>query len=220
MIDQLIRSKRRTVSIEITRDAKVIVRAPLRAPEDLVMKFVRQRESWIKAKQQYVRSKQHTARNIEFKDGEELYYMGLPIPLSINDGQLVPLSFDGTFQLSKKHHHKAKSVFIKWYRERARAKIGERLEYYSSAHNIPFESFKITGASRRWGSCSAKNTLNFSWRLIMAPLSVIDYVVVHELAHVVEKNHSRRFWARVAQIIPEHKQYRKWLKENDHRLTI
>ena len=80
----------------------------------------------------------------EFRDGEEFLYLGQRIPLTVTDDQLVPLSYDGTFRLSRKHHHKAKAVMINWYREHAKAKIGERLQYYSSEHNIPFGSFRIT----------------------------------------------------------------------------
>ena len=79
---------------------------------------------------------------------------------------------------------------------------------------------KITNALKTWGSCSHQGNLNFTWRLIMAPLNVIDYVVVHELIHLDEKNHSRIFWDKVEILIPEYKGYKEWLKKNGHLLKL
>jgi predicted metal-dependent hydrolase len=81
-------------------------------------------------------------------------------------------------------------------------------------------SVRITDAKERWGSCNAAGSLNFAWRLVMAPPPVIDYVIVHELAHLVEMNHSQRFWGLVGRILPDYAVRRKWLRENEHLLTL
>ncbi len=100
----------------------------------------------------------------------------------------------------------------------AREKIVERCRYFSELTGYRPVSVSISSARSRWGSCGAKGTINFSWRLAMAPPEVIDYVVVHELVHLIERNHSARFWRRVAEIIPDHKLHRRWLRENGHLL--
>jgi hypothetical protein len=85
---------------------------------------------------------------------------------------------------------------------------------------LVYASLRITSARRRWGSCGPKGTLNFSWRLVMAPPPVIDYVIVHELAHLEIRNHSRLFWERVARWSPDYKQQQAWLKANGRLLSL
>lgn len=101
---------------------------------------------------------------------------------------------------------------MKWYKEKAKEILTERMEHYSKVTGWNYSKLSITNAQTRWGSCSHKNRINFSLRLIIMPLPVIDYVVVHELAHIVEKNHSRAFWDLVASMIPDHKHKRKELQ--------
>jgi len=104
--------------------------------------------------------------------------------------------------------------------EKALEKITERVNFYSRITGWKFKSVSITKAESRWGSCGPNNSINFSRRLIMAPIDVIDYVVVHELAHIAEKNHSKKFWDKVEAILPDYKEKRKWLKEKGHNLKI
>ncbi len=99
------------------------------------------------------------------------------------------------------------------WRKLAEQRITERCKYFSDLTGLKPRSIKISNAKKRWGSCGPKGTLNFTWRLILAPPEVIDCVIVHELVHLVERNHSKRFWSRVAEIIPDHKAHRRWLRE-------
>jgi len=105
-----------------------------------------------------------------------------------------------------------------WYKERAYEKISERVQWYALKNGFQYNKIKITQAQKRWGSCSSKGNLNFSWRLIMAPLPVVDYVVVHELAHLVEKNHSKAFWSKVKMLMTDYQKQQEWLKRNGHLL--
>lgn len=100
----------------------------------------------------------------------------------------------------------------------AEEKIPERCKYYSEVTGLAPTSVRINNAKTRWGSCGAKGRLNFTWRLILAPVEVIDYVVVHELMHLVERNHSQRFWRRVGEIIPAYQARRRWLRKNGSRI--
>jgi predicted metal-dependent hydrolase len=132
----------------------------------------------------------------------------------------VSIAFNNGFQISRKYIDTAKDILIAWYKAQACQKISERVDWHSSLSGLKYNKIKISGAQKRWGSCSAKGNLNFSWRLIMAPLRVIDYVVVHELAHLEENNHSKRFWNKIKIMMPDYKEHKEWLKENRHLLVI
>ena len=100
------------------------------------------------------------------------------------------------------------------YRKEARRRITERAAYFAEKMGVDYGRIAIKAAKTRWGSCSAKGNLNFHWKLILMPPAILDYVVVHELAHRIEMNHSPRFWAQVERILPDYRERRRWLKEN------
>ena len=106
------------------------------------------------------------------------------------------------------------------YRQAAKEYIPKRVAYYAQLLDVTYATISIRDQKTRWGSCSSKGNLSFSWRLILAPPKVLDYVVVHELCHRKEMNHSPRFWALVESLVPDYKTHRKWLKENGEKLTI
>lgn len=118
---------------------------------------------------------------------------------------------------------KAKSDYEKRleapYRNAAKDYIPKRVAYFAEILDVTYGNITIRDQKTRWGSCSSSGNLNFNWRLILAPPKVLDYVVVHELCHRIEMNHSERFWAQVEKVIPEYKEYRKWLKENGSTLS-
>ncbi|CCO08009.1 M48 family metallopeptidase [Desulforamulus hydrothermalis] len=111
-------------------------------------------------------------------------------------------------------------VLENWLRQQARTIIMERVELAVKKMNITYNQVFIKDQKTRWGSCSNRGNLNFNYRLVMAPLPVIDYIVVHELAHLVEMNHSKKFWALVESICPDYRVHRQWLKEHGAELTL
>ncbi|UCB47500.1 MAG: M48 family metallopeptidase [Spirochaetota bacterium] len=219
-IDRILRSKRRTVSIEVTREAHLIVRAPLRAPSEEIEEFVEKKRLWIIQKQREAEARLERATPKSFIDDENFYFLGNTYPLKIVDNGEPALTFDTVFRLSREYLKYARELFITWYKEQAYKKIGERLHHFSSLSDIDFNKFRITNAQRRWGSCNIKSNIFFSWRLIMAPIPVVDYVVVHELVHIEEKSHSHKFWNGVAEILPDYRLHRQWLKENGYLLVL
>lgn len=100
------------------------------------------------------------------------------------------------------------------YRKEARRRITERAAYFAEKMGVDYGRIAIKAAKTRWGSCSARGNLNFHWKLILMPPAILDYVVVHELAHRIEMNHSPRFWTQVERILPDYRERRRWLKEN------
>ncbi len=214
-IDQIIRSRRKTLSLEITHDARLIVRAPKAASFSYIEKFIIEKRLWIQDKQKMVKERHSQSQPKKFVNGEEFLYLGDTLRLYIVESDLPFLFYQG-FYLSRAYLAEARQMFINWYKQEAYKRIKERVDLYSNLTGLKYNKFSITNAQKRWGSCSAKNNLCFSWRLVMFPLHVIDYVVIHELAHIEEKNHSQRFWNKVKIIIPNFKESRKWLKENGH----
>lgn len=111
-------------------------------------------------------------------------------------------------------------ILEKRYKNAARARFESRAAYYHQFTGGYYTSVTVRDQKTRWGSCSSRGTLSFNYRLIFAPPVILDYVVVHELCHLTHMNHSTDFWNMVAEIMPEHKLYRKWLREHGHELTL
>ncbi|MBQ6353891.1 MAG: M48 family metallopeptidase [Lachnospiraceae bacterium] len=169
---QLIRSKRKTIAIQVTRDGKVVVRAPLFSTDRQIAKFIEEHEDWVTEKL-----------------GE-----------AENDDRISSLDFT--------------PAEIRVYKKRAQGIISRRVAHYAGIMDVDYNRITIRDQKSRWGSCSEGKNLNFSWRLILMPIEVMDYVVVHELAHLKQMNHSQAFWEEVEKILPNYKEQRKWLKEN------
>ncbi len=218
---QLIRSRKRrkTISLHIKEDGKIVVYAPYRTPKWEIEKFFNEKESWIVEKRS---EKERSIKEAEkaFISGEKFLFLGELYPLEIQDNNKEPplkLSF-GKFVLDKNHIEEARDLFIKWYKEEAKERIIGRIDYYSKRLQLFPKGVKITSAKYRWGSCSRDDRLSFSWRMIMASFSIIDYILIHELVHIKEKNHSKRFWNYLESVHPDYKKHRLWLKENGSSL--
>lgn len=216
-IHKLIRSKRKTLSLEVNEKAEVIVRAPLKLSDSLIQSFISEKNTWIREK--ISEAERRKAPEKTYIEGETFLYLGRVYSLCYKQG-VKGLLFEDKFYISPKNVDKAQKLFQNWYRERAGLIVLNQVEYYAGLKNLEFGRLKISSAKKRWGSCSGKNNLNFSWRLILAPLEILDYVVVHELAHILHKNHSQLFWKYVGEIIPDYKKRRKWLREKGHTLSI
>jgi hypothetical protein len=220
---QLIRSRnrRRTISLYIREDGAIALYVPFSTSRREIDRFLEERRPWICRKlAEKERRQKETVRT--FSDGEKFLFMGEWYPLAIEETeQGVPFRLhSGRFLLMRCYADEIRDLFIRWYQEEARERIIERTLFYGRRLLLSPEGIRITNARHRWGSCSRSNCLCFSWRIILAPLPVIDYVVIHELVHIREKNHSKRFWTRVESILPDYRQRRRWLKEYGHLLQI
>ena len=219
-IDKLIRSHRKTIGLQITNDARLIVRAPHFASEDFIHKLIQRKESWIKTKQDYFKQRQAKTFVRKFVPGEEFLFLGQSYPLvMIEDIPKAVVMGNNSLMISKVVLGNAKDHLECWYKAQAFDYITQRVGYYAQSTGLKYQSIRINSATTRWGSCGYKDTLNFTWRLIMAPSRVVDYVIIHELMHLKQKNHSRKFWAEVAQMVPDYKQDEYWLKQYGHLLA-
>ena len=143
-------------------------------------------------KRKLLEEQNEAIRPKKFVDGEEFFYLGEIYKLYIVNQGGNCLRFSEDFFLPVNLRENARQVFIDWYKDRAREIIAERVNLYCAMTGYNFSKINITNAEQRWGSCGTTQNLNFTWRLIMAPLKVIDYIVVHEIVHLKEKNHSSR----------------------------
>jgi len=219
-ISQIIRSDRKTFGLEITPDGRLIVRAPKAATQAQIKAVVAQKSAWI-AKTRARLAAQYPQRQPKtFTEGETFWYLGEQYPLRLTDRVRPTLDLNGAFHLSRQAHSRARQVFIDWYRAETRQITLSLMETHLQQYGFKVNGVHITSARTRWGSCSGKGNLNFTYRLCMAPLLVVDYVVVHELAHLKIPNHSRHFWAEVARINPAWQESRAWLKRHGHLLTL
>lgn len=217
-ISKIIRSRRRTITLEICRDATLEIRAPHHTSDEEIRQLVSAKSDWINKK--IVQQSKRFLPRKEFVPGESFLYLGNYYKLEAVDNVRVTVSFDSAFLLDRNFLSNARNELIRWYKEQAALKIQERVELYSAISGLKYGRINITDARGRWGSCSGNDTLNFCWRLIMAPLKVIDYVVAHEIAHLNIRNHSQRFWNKVAVLFPGYKDCRKWLKQNGRLLSV
>ncbi len=222
---QLIRTKKRkrTVSLSIARNGEIIIRAPFHLPLQSIEAFFCKKRAWIQKK--FSEIYRGTDRSIvkTFVAGEVFPYLGefYPLEIVVAADPYPPLHFaHERFYLNEKDRPRARDLFISWYKDQAREKIRERVQFYSSRMLLCPERQKITSARYQWGGCSSKNTLTFTWRIVMAPLAVIDYLVVHELAHIREKNHSTKFWKIVQETLPSYSTAKAWLKICGHLLDL
>ncbi len=221
-IDRIIYSKRKTISLEICDDATLIIRAPLSVTDDALKKVIEKHLKWLKKKKQEALSRNLDYVQKEFISGEKFLFLGMAYPLKIvtNNGLEEALIFSNETFLLAESVTDRKKAFISWYKKKAYQIFSERVRKYSSQYGLCFDKVKVSNANRRWGSCSTLGNLSFSWRLVMAPLEIIDYVVIHELAHLLERNHSKDFWSKVSMFMPDYKIHKNWIHKNGYRLKI
>ena len=218
-IDQLIRSNRRTIGLQITNDARLIVRAPFYTSEAHILRLLQRKESWINEKQDFFIKRLKKVSIKKFIPGEEFLLLGKNYPLIVNEDLPKAVVLENeSLMVSPMVLGNLRDHLEKWYKQHALEYFTQRVNEYCSLTGLKYSSIKVNEATTRWGSCGYKDTLNFTWRLIMAPPRVIDYVVVHELMHVKQKNHSCKFWSEVRKVIWDYKQDERWLKENSHDL--
>lgn len=218
------RKRRKTISLQISSSAEVVVSAPYFTSEYEINNFVREKENWIRKTIQKQKKTPDQVREKSFTTGEYFYYLGSPCPLEVffqNDLPPGLVFWNNRFYLNCLDAPAAgKGHFVRWYKGVARKHITGRVDALANQLQLLPGKISITSARTRWGSCSEENNLAFSFRLIMAPPEVIDYVVVHELLHMREKNHSSKFWKLVLEVMPQYKVHRRWLQDNQHRFNL
>ncbi|WP_374358379.1 M48 family metallopeptidase [Chitinimonas sp.] len=207
----LSRSARRSVGLKITRDG-LSVTLPTRFPLAELDSILQEKAGWILGKLDELTTRASIA---PLAKGSELSWLGEPRIIRLGFAR-ASVSADEV-RLTASSPAELAPALQKLMRREARSFLAERLALWAQRLDLHYQSFALTSAGTRWGSCSAHGTIRLHWRLMQAPLPVLDYVVIHELCHLVELNHSPRFWALVATVCPDWKQKRDWLKREGSR---
>ncbi len=218
---KIVRSPRRkTLTITVERDRRVVVHAPEEMPEEDVRELVSEKRQWILGKlrhPQRYKAKRHPPGK-EVVNGESAPFLGRDYRIEIRETVSGEVEFSDAFIIPASHQSRRRAVLRDWYIARAKETILDRVDQHARALGVRFKTARIVDSRYRWGSCTVKNNLNFNWRLIKAPMFVIDYVVLHELAHLIETNHTSRFWSIVRANSATMDKAKAWLKEHGQLL--
>jgi len=213
---QLIRSKRRTLSLEIREDLEVQIRAPRWAAESDIARFIESRRDWID------KARLEIKRRAEILRGSGgLYWKGQRYPLFSEEGLRERFCFSGDrFLIHPLWFNEAEKVAEAWFRKQAGEILHSRLRELSSSSGRTYGRFRLGSARTRWGSCSQSGVITLHWRLVWVPDWVRDYVILHELCHLSHFDHSRAFWQTLAGLFPDFSQACAWLKDHAGILTL
>ncbi len=208
-------AKQRKLTITVERDRSVVVHAPVDTSAEKIADVVKSKRQWIYEKTGHAQKYEEPhPPGKELVSGEAALYLGRNYKIEVVDGGVTEVHFDHKFLVPRRQAAKRKEVLREWYLTKAKEKILPRVERHARELGVDYATAKIVDNRYRWGSCTVKDNVNFNWRLIKAPMFVIDYVIVHELAHLIEANHTPRFWNIVRTQAPTMDKAKAWLKEH------
>lgn len=213
-------AKRRQLTITVERDRSVVVHAPEGLADEKIRRVVEAKRQWIYEKinhPQKYRDLPHGPGK-ELVSGESALYLGRQYRIEVVRDGLNGVRFNRGFLIPAIPGKRKVEALRAWYIGRAKEKIIPRVKIHARRLGVEAAEVKIADGHYRWGSCTTHNNVGFNWRLIKAPMFVIDYVIVHELAHLIETNHTPRFWNIVRTQIPMMEKAKAWLKENGQLL--
>ena len=209
------RSKRKTVSIFIERDGSVSARVPETLKDDEIKEVIQTKEYQIH--KQLAEWTQLNERKVEreYVNGQSFLYLGRNYRLKLVDEKMGELKLkNGYFLIGKQEQHKARELFVDFYKKKLNEKIWLIVDRYKAQLGVQPNEVKIMELKTRWASCTPKGNVNFHWKCAMAPIDVLHYIVVHELAHLIHPNHTKAFWNEVDKIMPNYEKQMQWLKMN------
>lgn len=213
-------SNRKTLNISVERDRSIVVRAPENLSLDKIEEIVHSKRNWIKDKINHAQKYPVDFNAKEFVSGESLLYLGRNYQLLVVDEHYEGIRFNQGFSISKSNQENANELFKEWYLAKALEKIEPLAKKFAANLGVKYNECKTSEMKYRWASCTPKNNILFNWRIIKAPMYVLEYLVAHELAHLIEQNHTPVFWNIVSIQVPNYEKAKKWLKEKGQLLEI
>lgn len=213
-------NKRRKLTITVERDRSVVVHAPEGLSDEQIQQVVETKRPWIYEKIGHSQKYQDLPHppGKELVSGESALYLGRQYRIEMVKTGLSEIQFAQRFFIPATLRNKRGEALRDWYIIKAKEKIVPRVKHHAQELGVNFTEIKIVDNRYRWGSCTVNNNVNFNWRLIKAPMFVIDYIIVHELAHLIETNHTPKFWNIVRAQSPTMEKAKAWLKENGQLL--
>lgn len=210
--------RRRALEIIVDRNSELVIAAPLDAPQAELLSFVRKKQFWVYTKLALKQGQQQPVASKAFVSGEGFVYLGRSYRLLLVDAQDCPLKFEaGRFKLLRSEAEHGRVHFTRWYSERAERWVKPRVRQWASRLGVAPTRVDIRDLGYRWGSCGRDGGLNFHWVIAMLPAPLIEYVIVHELVHLHQANHTPEFWQRVARALPDFELRKQELAEQGGR---
>ena len=209
-------AKRKKVTITVERDRRVVVHAPNHASDEAIAQIVEAKRHWVNEKTRH--SQKYAVHphppGKELVNGESALYLGRNYRIEIVDKKTECINFDQRFLIPASRAAHKKDAMREWYIERAKERILPRVVKRARELGVSIGQARIVDNRYRWGSCTVRDSINLNWRLIKAPIFVVDYVIAHELAHLLVPNHTPRFWNIVKTQVPKMDRARDWLREH------
>ena len=212
MIDYIQRTARKTLSIIINEKGEVTIKAPKRMSESDIYKFVQSKEKWINSKVNSI--KQQNEINNDLFNYKCILFCGKKYRV-IKDTKAKDIQLEEGIITIKKLSSLKREVRVleKFLKNKCLEIVGQRLKYFSNIMQLEPQKVVLMNSKRKWGTCDSDQVISFNWRIIMLTPNLIDYVIVHELSHLIEMNHSPAFWTIVSAVLPNVKQLRSTLKQ-------
>ncbi|HHU50692.1 MAG TPA: M48 family metallopeptidase [Firmicutes bacterium] len=220
---------RKTLEIRVLPAGIVRVVAPRGTTDRFIRNCLAQKAGWIRKKLAEAQARERLLPKREYTSGEVFLFLGEEVTLTVVGNALlqkatVRLDGQGTgagrliVETPSGDRTVIKEALEEWYKQKAIEVFTKRIEFYGDKIGKKPERIKLSNATKRWGSCTSRGTTLLNWRVVMAPARVIDYLVVHELSHLIHMNHSAAFWRQVAEVIPDYREQKDWLKKNGYKL--
>ncbi|ATD55101.1 M48 family metallopeptidase [Clostridium chauvoei] len=220
---EIIYRNRKTLSIKIDIDGNIKVISPEKLSENNILNIVEKKASWIINKRKIMLNRKKVIPKNNYLNGEFYLYMGEKYTLKVvtTPKDTVLINHENkVIEISTSSKDKIRNMLEKFYREETFKIVKERVCYYQKYFENTPKEIRVKQQKRRWGSCTFDNKLLFNWRLSMMPKDILDYVIVHEMCHMVYKNHSKDFWNDVFRVMPNYKEKSLWLRENGIKIDL
>ncbi|MDA3847002.1 MAG: SprT family zinc-dependent metalloprotease, partial [Vallitaleaceae bacterium] len=225
---KIVYKKRKTIGIYMDTYGNFEMRVPVETSRERIQQFLEEKWSWIMQNQKDAKEKLQGAKVRVYEDGESYLYMGHNYPIVIT---VEPTLSQDTIRLDevdkviiifvKDNEGQAiKALLKRFYYQTAKAIIEERIRYYSKDFKVKPRKMTISNNQKTWGTCNGMRELTFNWRLAMAPMAVIEYIVIHEMCHMVHLNHDRSFWRLVGKHVPDYEEQQSWLSQSLWQMTV
>jgi predicted metal-dependent hydrolase len=223
-IAEIIRtSRRKTADIRVEEGAVSVI-VPVSTSVEKIDQLLSSKRMWIKEKVALQRE-MAPASSKQFVSGEAFPYLGRNYRLKIEHGSFAPVKLlqgrlVAQMPESDQQPYMIRNAIVRWYKRQAEQKIREKVKRYAPIVGVEPEGINVKAFKSRWGSCTAKGELEFNWLIMLAPNRMVDYVVIHELCHLIHHDHSPEFWREVVRVMPDYQLCREWLRENSEGLVV
>jgi hypothetical protein len=224
------RARQKNINLYVKESGDVLVTSNLRVSQSSIQLFLKEKENWIVSKVKETKKKQSRLPKFLFQNGDVFYYLGQPIFWfdDFSENKSISFQMDGVHLICKRPIHLVNrenclvthQALRSYYKASAANQLRSRYLYWTDKMDAGESSLAINEVKSCWGSCNSKKTISLNWKLIVAPIDVIDYVIIHELAHLTYMNHSKVFWQKVDAYCRDRKSKANWLKNNREKFSF